>query len=277
MNPDKHPLPLSICMISGAEAPRIRQALESVAGFAGELLVVLNAEVADGTDRIAAEFGAKVFREPWKGFIGQKNSVADKATQGWLLNLDADEVVPSALAKEISGAVSAPTAPHAAYEFPRCSFYCGRWIRHGDWYPDRVVRLWKRGAARWVGEDPHARLQVNGTVGRLRADLLHRSNENISRQIAKITPYHAEFVKERVACGRSAGFFELAVRPWWRFVRAYGLRLGFLDGWQGFYIAALSSFSTLTRYALVREAEEQDRKERPVPNASRNQSHHQQL
>jgi len=268
-------LPVSVCMISEAEASRIGRALESVAGFAGEIIVVLNEEVADGTDRIAAEFGAKVFREPWKGFIGQKNSVAEKATQPWLLNLDADEAVPPALAAEIAGIVSATTVPHAAYEFPRCSFYCGRWIRHGDWYPDRVIRLWKRGAAQWTGEDPHAKLEVQGTVGRLRSDLLHYSNESIARQIAKIAPYQAGFVEQRVSDGRSAGVFELALRPWWRLVRAYGLRLGFLDGWQGFYIAALSSFSTLTRYALVREAEVQSRKQVPVLNASRNQPHHQ--
>ncbi len=264
-------------MVSAAEASRIGRALESVAGFAGEIVVVLNEEVADVTDRIAAGFGARVVREPWKGFIGQKNSVAEKATQPWLLNLDADEAVPPALAAEIAAVVSDPAAPHAAYEFPRCSFYCGRWIRHGDWYPDRVTRLWKRGAARWVGEDPHARLEVNGTVGRLHSDLLHQSNENIARQIAKIAPYHADFVAQRVARGGSAGIFELAVRPWWRFVRAYGLRLGFLDGWQGFYIASLSSFSTLTRYALVREAEERRRRQILVPNESRNQPHHQQL
>ena len=252
-------LPISVCMISEAEASRIGRALESVAGFASEIIVVLNAEVADGTDRIAAEHGAKVFREPWKGFIAQKNSAAAKATQKWLLNLDADEIVPPALAEELAGVVSAPTARHTAYEFPRCSFYCGRWIRHGDWYPDRVLRLWQRGSARWMGEEPHARLEVKGSVGRLGSDLLHHSNESIARQIAKIAPYHAEFVKQRVSRGRSAGLFELAVRPWWRFIRAYGFRLGFLDGWQGFYIAALSAFSTLTRYALVREAEAHNR------------------
>jgi len=250
-------LPISVCMISAAEASRIGRALESVADLASEIIVVLNEGVTDATEEIALRHGAKVFREPWKGFIAQKNSAADKATQDWLLNLDADEVVPLALAEEIAGVVSAATARHAAYEFPRCSFYCGRWIRHGDWYPDRVLRLWKRGTARWAGEDPHARLKVKGTVGRLRSDLLHHSNESIARQIAKIAPYHADFVKQRVAQGRSAGFFELAVRPWWRLVRAYGLRLGFLDGWQGFYIAALNSFSTLTRYALVRETEKQ--------------------
>ncbi len=254
-------LPVSVCMICGAEAARVGPALESVAGWATEIVLVLNSEVTDGTEEIARRHGARVFREPWKGFIGQKNSAAEKAGQPWVFNLDADERVSPALAAEIAGVVSDPAAPHAAYEFPRCTFYCGRWIHHGDWYPDRVRRLWRRGAGKWTGEDPHARLEITGSIGRLHADLLHHSNESIARQIAKIAPYHAEAVQGRLRAGKSAGLFELAIRPGWRFFRAYVLRLGFLDGWQGFYIAALSSFSTLTRYALVREIEEQRRGE----------------
>lgn len=250
---------LSVCMIAGAEASRIQRALESVATWSGEIIVVLNTDVSDGTGTIAERFGAKVYREPWKGFVGQKNSAAEKATGGWLLNLDADEIVSPQLAQEIAAVVSAAQPGHTAYEFPRCTFYCGRWIRHGDWYPDRVRRLWRRGAGRWTGEEPHAKLEVQGTVGRLSSDLLHHSNESIARQIAKIAPYHAEFVQRQLQAGRRPGVFELLVRPGWRFFRAYVLRLGFLDGWQGYYIAALSSFSTLTRYAMVREKEEQTR------------------
>lgn len=250
-------LPISVCMISGAEAARIGRALESVASWAEEIIIVLGDEVTDETEAIARRYGAKVFREPWKGFIGQKNSAAEKAGQPWLLNLDADEVVPPALAAEIAQVVQSESSTHAAYEFPRCTFYCGRWIRHGDWYPDRVLRLSRRGSAHWVGTEPHARLEVLGSVGRLRSDLEHHSNENIARQISKIAPYQTEFVKLRVERGRTAGLFELVVRPGWRFVRAYFFRLGMLDGWQGFYIAALTSFSTLTRYTLVREREQQ--------------------
>jgi glycosyltransferase involved in cell wall biosynthesis len=247
-------------MISGAEASRIDRSLASVSEWAAEIIVVVNAEVTDGTEEIARGRGAKTFREPWRGFIGQKNFAAERATNPWLLNLDADEVVSPALANEIAKTVSGNDSAHAAYEFPRCTFYCGRWIRHGDWYPDRVCRLWKRGAASWAGEEPHARLQVRGGIGRLRPDMLHFSNDSIARQLAKLSPYHAQFVKQRLASGRSANGLEFTIRPGWRFVRAYLLRLGFLDGWQGFYIAALSSFSTLTRFALVREAWEQNRK-----------------
>ena len=124
-------------------------------------------------------------------------------------------------------------------------------------------RLWRRGSARWIGEEPHAQLEVSGRTGRLRSNLLHYSNENIARHIAKISPYQVEFVKRRMAAGKAAGFFELAVRPPWRFVRAYFLRLGFLDGWQGFYIAGLSAFSTLTKYAMVCEAAQEQEQTSP--------------
>ena len=246
-------LPISVCIVAGNEAHRIGDTLKSVQDWTNEIIVVLNDDVSDGTDKIAATFGAKVFREPWKGFIGQKNSAAEKCGSPWLLNLDADEVVTPTLQQEIAAAIG-QTRPDEAYEFPRCTFYCGRWIRHGDWYPDRVLRLWRRGAARWAGEEPHAYLAVTGQIGRLRSDLLHYSNESIARHVAKIVPYQAGFVKRRLAAGKPAGFWELALRPPWRFVRAYFLRLGFLDGWQGFYIAGLNAFSSLTRYALLRES-----------------------
>jgi glycosyltransferase involved in cell wall biosynthesis len=243
-------IPVSVCLIAGAEAARIGRTLASVAAWASEIIVVLNADVTDGTDKIAESFGAKVFREPWKGFIAQKNSAAEKCTQPWLLNLDADEEVPAALAGEIRHALSAPDG-HAAFNFPRCTIFCGRWIRHGDWYPDRVTRLWRRETARWTGEDPHAKLTVTGTIGRLRSDLLHNTAETIDRQIAKIATYTETFARDARTQGRRAHLLELLLRPVWRFFRSYFLRLGFLDGWQGYYIAWMTSFYTATRYAKL--------------------------
>ena len=250
-------LPLSVCMVSGAEAHRIGRALQSVAGWAAEVVIVLNEEVTDGTDRLAAQYEAKVFREPWRGFVAQKNSAAEKASQPWILGLDADEVVTPELRAEIERTLTDPvrSSECAAFSFPRCTYYCGRWIRHGDWYPDRVLRLWKRGAGQWEGIEPHAALRVAGKVGRLDNDLHHFSNESIDRQIAKIAPYSDWFVKHRLEQGRGTGFWDLAVRPWWRFLRAYIFKLGFLDGWPGYYIAWLSAFSAVTRYTKVRESQ----------------------
>ena len=130
-------LPISVCIISGSEAHRIRPALQSVAGWTSEIILVLNEEVSDGTDAIAREFGATVFREPWKGFVAQKNSAAEKASGEWLLSLDADEVVSPELRDEIVevlGALALLPESCAGFNFPRCSRYFGRWIRHGDWY-----------------------------------------------------------------------------------------------------------------------------------------------
>jgi glycosyltransferase involved in cell wall biosynthesis len=242
-------------MISAAEAGRIGRALESVAGWTEEIIVVLNQEVRDGTEELAGHYGAKVFREPWKGHIAQKNSAAEKASQPWILGVDADEEVSPELRREIEGlfADAKRLEAIAAFSFPRLCWYCGRWIRHGDWYPDRQTRLWRRGQARWGGVDPHDKLLASGRVEKLRGDLHHYSRASINEHLGKIVPFSDEFVRQHGASGRIPGFFEMALRPGWRFVRAYVVRLGFLDGWPGFYIAAHTSFATLVRYAKVRE------------------------
>jgi glycosyltransferase involved in cell wall biosynthesis len=246
-------LPISVCIISGAEAQRIGRALESVAGWTSEIIVVLNEETKDGTEEIAVMHGAKVFRERWKGHIAQKNSAAQKAGQDWLLGLDADEAVSGELRDEIREAL-AGAFHYDAFSFPRLTCYCGRWIRHGDWYPDRGTRLWRKGKAEWGGVDPHDKLMVRGAVGKLRNNLLHFNAENIDRQVAKISAFSTDFVKHAIAEGRKTTWWDLAFRPGWRFLRCYVFRLGFLDGWQGYHIAWMTAFYTVTRYVKVLEA-----------------------
>jgi glycosyltransferase involved in cell wall biosynthesis len=242
-------------MIAGAEAARIRRTLDSIAGWVEEIIVVNDDDVTDGTDRIAESFGAKVFREPWKGYIAQKNSAAEKATRDWILGLDADEVVSPELRAEIQQLLARPDElrPYAAFGFPRCTWYCGRWIRHGDWYPDRKLRLWRRGLAHWGGISPHDTLIVSGRVRNLRHDLLHYSMEDLNHHVRKIVQYSDLSARQRRESGQGAGALALVYRPWWRFVRGYFLRLGFLDGWQGLVIARMIAFETLLRYAKVRE------------------------
>ena len=191
-------------MISGAEGGRIERALQSVADRAGEVIVVLNEDVRDGTDGLCEARGAKVYREPWKGFVAQKNSAAAKASCPWILSLDADEEVPPALWAEIAAMLedSDKNRPYAAFDFPRCSYYCGRWIRHGDWYPDRVLRLWRKGSAAWTGIEIHERLEVKGAIGHLRSDLLHYSNTSINGQLDKIGRYADPFVRHCLETGR---------------------------------------------------------------------------
>ncbi|MEI8063808.1 MAG: glycosyltransferase family 2 protein, partial [Verrucomicrobiota bacterium] len=186
----------------------------------------------------------------------QKNSAAAKVTQPWILGLDADEVVSPELQQELARLFSNPQATkhHAAYSFPRCTFYLGRWIRHGDWYPDRQTRLWQRGLATWQGVDPHDKLIVAGNVGRLRGELLHYSMENLECQLAKINLYTDYFAKNKLDQGYRPGMIDFAVRPLWRFIRCYLIRGGFRDGWVGFYLAWQTAFTCLTRYIKVREA-----------------------
>jgi glycosyltransferase involved in cell wall biosynthesis len=250
-------LHISVCIIAGDEAARIRRALESVAGWTSEIIVVLNKDVSDGTGQIAQSFGAKVFHEPWKGHIAQKNSAAQKASQEWILGLDADEVVSPKLRAEIQQLFteSEKLTRFAAFSFPRCTLYCGRWIRHGDWYPDRKVRLWHRGQAKWGGIDPHDTVIADGHVGKLNNDLLHYSMDNLNHRIHKMTIYSDIFTRRCLENNLRVNLFKLWLRPWWRFVRGYVLRLGFLDGWQGYVIARMITFETFLRYAKVREAQ----------------------
>jgi len=250
-------LPISVCMIAGNEAHRIRRTLDSVAGWTSEIIVVTDDKTTDGTGKIAESYGAKVFCEPWKGHAAHRNFASTKATQPWLLAIDADEVVSPELRAEINWLfASNQTVDCAAFSLPRCTFYHGRWIRHGDWYPDRKVRLWRRGQAQWSDTQLHEKLLVEGRVGRLRNDLLHYSMESLAHQTQKTLSSADDFVEECIKRGRSVGAIDLAFRPWWRFVRAYFLKLGFLDGWQGYAIAWMTAFYTFLRYARVREQQQ---------------------
>jgi glycosyltransferase involved in cell wall biosynthesis len=251
-------LPISVCIVAGNEAHRIRPALESVKDWTSEIILAIDDGVKDGTDKIAAEYGAKVVSQPWRGHAAHRNFASDHATQPWLLAVDADEVVSEKLRGEIiarfqnHGVVLLP----AAYSFPRLSYFGGRWIRHGDWYPDRKVRLWRKAAGKWEG-DPHEKLVLQGAVIRLRADLFHYSNENIDQMLGKIGLISTIFVRQCQGGRRSVGWADLAIRPFWKFFRAYVIRLGFLDGWPGYFIAWINAFSTVTRYAKVIEHTQQ--------------------
>ena len=254
------PLPISVCLISGAEEARIGRTLASVAGWAAEILVVLNDDVVDRTEEICLSYGARVFREPWKGHVAQKNSAAARASQPWILGLDADEVVSEALKAEIHERLekSGGAGQFVAFSMPRMSFYLGRWIRHGDWYPDRKVRLWRQGTAEWAGVDPHDKLEVRGPVETLRGDLLHYSFTDLAHHLRKVNAYADLFAAGRRRAGRPFRPMELVFRPVWRFLRGYFLRLGFLDGLAGLCVAGMVAFETFVRYAKLLEAERRD-------------------
>lgn len=251
-------LPISVCMIAGAEEERIGRSLSAVVEWVSDVHVVINVDVKDDTESIARNLGAIVHREPWKGYVGQQNSAASKATQLWTLAVDADEVVSAALRDEILSLFCSPErlGQNAAWCFPRTTEVCGRFLRHGDWYPDRQTRLWRTGTAEWYGVNPHYKLGIKGKAGRLNGDLLHYGVLTLNQQISKIPSYTDPFVEDRLARGRRATWLDLWFRPFWTFFRGYVIRLGFLDGWQGYYVARMNAFTALTRYAKLRAAHE---------------------
>src|ERR1035437_6826547 len=163
-------LPVSVCIIAGNEAHRIRRTLDSVQGWTGEIILAIDDKVTDGTDKIAENYGAKVFSQPWRGHAAHRNFASAHATQPWLLAIDADEVVSEKLREEIIAAFQKQNErpPPAAYSFPRLSYFGGRWIRHGNWYPDRKTRLWRQTEGQWGG-GPHERLGVQGDALSVRA------------------------------------------------------------------------------------------------------------
>ena len=249
-------LPISVCLVAGNEAHRIARALESVQGWTTEIILAIDDHVTDGTDHIAVTYGAKVFSQPWRGHAAHRNFASAHATQPWLLAIDADEVVSDQLRGEIIAAFqnhgSRPVP--AAYSFPRLSYFGDRWIRHGNWYPDRKVRLWRKETGQWEG-DPHEKLAVRGNVMPLRADLFHYSNENIDQLLGKISVVSTIFARQCQTRQRRTRWTDLAIRPFWKFFRAYVLRCGFLDGWPGYFIAWMDAFSTVARYAKAIEAD----------------------
>jgi glycosyltransferase involved in cell wall biosynthesis len=246
-------LPITVCLVAGNEAKRIRRALESVTGWTSELILAIDDKVTDGTDKVAENYGAKIISQLWRGHAAHRNFASAHATQPWLLAIDADEVIPPALRDEIIRLFEQNQfkPPCAAYRFPRRTFYHGRWIRHGDWYPDRKARLWQRGRANWGDTHLHESLSVNGITGDLKNDLLHYSMESLEHEMKKTLLTVDYFAQECAARKKKVRFADVLFRPGWRFLRSYFLRLGFLDGWQGLAIARIIAIYTFLRYLKV--------------------------
>jgi glycosyltransferase involved in cell wall biosynthesis len=227
-----------------------------VQGWVSEIVVLLN-DTTDDSAAIAGRHGARVVEAEWLGFRETKNSALAKATQPWVLSLDADEEVSSALRDEIIRFFSerGGSTRFAGADFPRKSWFLGRWITHGDWYPDRCLRLFRADAGRWGGDPAHTHVLVQGQVDHLHSDMHHYSYPTLPDQIWKMSRQSDDFLRYQSVVGRRWSLGHALFRPTWRFLRAYVLRCGFLDGYPGFYIAASTAFGTLLRYSRLYEAE----------------------
>ncbi len=246
-------LPISVCMISGAEAARIGRSLESVAGWTEEIVIVLNEEVRDGTEEIALKYGAKIRRRPWAGFLDQKNRALDGATQPWVLALDADEVVSPELRTSIEKFFTGDHERFAGAYFARKVWFLGRWITHGDWYPDHVLRLFRTGQGRWAGSTEHCSVELQGVRTKLCGDLHHYTNPSIESYVTKINYFADIYLQRQLAAKARWSAPAVVIRSAWRFLRAYFFKLGLLDGYPGFFIAASTAYATLVRHSRLYE------------------------
>lgn len=249
---------ISACVIAGNEERNIRRCLESIT-WADELIVV-DSFSADRTPAIAREYTDRVYQHEWLGYIGQKNLIKDMAAGPWILFLDADEEVSMALRDEILAAFEAgECAQVAGYEFPRMVRYLGRWIRHGDWYPDVKLRLFRKALGTCGGKEPHDRTTVNGPVKRLRGHIHHYTYDDIPDQIATLNRFTTITAQTKLQDGQAFFLPDLFLRPLIRFLRGYLLRRGFLDGLPGIIIAATAAYAVFIKYAKVWELELQRR------------------
>lgn len=247
------PLPVSVSIVASNEAHNLPRCLASVQGWVAEIIVVLNA-TTDASAAVARAHGATVLETEWRGFRDTKNWALAHATQPWILCLDADEAVSPELRAALAAWLDSPAAAAAAgAEFPRRAWFLNRWIRHGDWYPDRCLRLLRRGRGVWGGDPAHTRLVPDGPIGRLRGDLLHFPFPDLKTFVQKSVRQSDDFVAIQSARGRRWRLGETLVRPPWRFLRGYVLRGGWRDGFPGLFIAAATMFVTLLRYSRLYE------------------------
>jgi glycosyltransferase involved in cell wall biosynthesis len=231
-------------VIAKNEEANIGPCLDGLA-FCDERIVV-DAGSSDRTVELAQQKGARVATHAWHGFGAQKNFALSLAQGDWVLSIDADERISPALAGEIERAVAEGRAD--GYEIPRLSSFVGRDMRHSGWFPDYVLRLFRRGKARFSDDLVHERVICDGTVARLSEQLAHHSVIRLEDAISRVDRYSTAGAEMLVAAGRRVSFADGITHGIWSFFRAYVLRLGFLDGREGFLLAVANAEGTYYRY-----------------------------
>ncbi|MCF7790151.1 MAG: glycosyltransferase family 2 protein [Prosthecobacter sp.] len=254
-------LPLSISIISLNEEDNLRRCLASVGDLAQEIVIV-DSGSKDRTAEIAAEFGATFVHQDWLGYTAQKNHCLGLCSQPWILALDCDEELTPALRESIQRFfANGDDQRFDGAWMSRLVWFMGRWIHHGDWYPDRKVRLFRREKSRWAadgGGQVHERLDVDGPCTTLSGDLLHYSFKNIQHYLVKHVQYSNVFLQTQQSKGGRWSLLHTLFRPWWRFTRAYVLKRGFMDGFPGLWIAVATAFFTFDRYSRMYENEAEE-------------------
>ena len=246
MSPD-HRLPFSAVLITKNAAGLLAACLESLA-FCDEIVVV-DSGSDDSTVEIAERHGARVIQSEWRGFGLQKQFAVEQASHEWVLCIDADERVSEVLRERIEAALSAPSV--AGYRFARCNRFMGRYLRHGEGYPDWSLRLFDRRAARWSDDAVHEKVIAGGEIGTLQGDLLHESAESLETYLAKQNRYSTLAANEALERGKRASVAHLLLSPVLRFIKFYVFRLGLLDGLPGLVHILVGCAASFAKYAKM--------------------------
>ncbi|MGZ3649593.1 MAG: glycosyltransferase family 2 protein [Bdellovibrionota bacterium] len=248
--------PLSVVIITLNEEANIARSVASAA-WAQEVVVV-DSGSRDRTREIAAAEGAKVLQHGWEGYGQQKNWALAQTTQPWVLFLDADEEITSELRDEIKAFVTASGRGFKGAHFPRKTWFLGRWILHGGWYPNRLVRLVNREGARWTEPSVHESLEAGGPVFALNADLLHYTFRNVGDNVltnVRFSRLGAAVARQR---GERGSLLRILFKPIGKFLETYLWKRGFLDGFPGFVISVNAAHSIFLKYVELRCEENPD-------------------
>lgn len=241
----------SAVIITYNEEKNIGRCLDSIKGIADEIVVV-DSFSTDRTKEICLSYGVRFIEEPFRGFIEKKNFALNNATHDYVLSLDADEALDDTLRKSIL-AEKEKSFPSDCYDMNRLSSFCGQWIRHGTWYPDKKLRLLNRQKGQWGGTNPHDKIIMReGAVKKhLKGDILHytyNSLEEIILQTNRLTNIQSLAMYKQ---GKRSNVVKLVINPFMAFISGYFIKCGFLDGYNGFLIARYASYSTFIKYSKL--------------------------
>ena len=244
-------MPLSAVIITYNEARNIGRCLDSLAGVADEIVVV-DSFSTDETEQICRDRGVRFVQHAFEGHIEQKNWALEQAAHAQVLSLDADEALSEPLRRSILAALE--HWPADGFTMNRLTNYCGRWIRHSGWYPDRKLRLFDRRKGRWGGTNPHDKvlIEADAAVGHLEGDLLHYSYYSVEEHVERARHYADIAARAMHRAGKRAGMASLVLRPLAKFIRNYLLKRGFLDGRAGLTICRIAALETFWKYRNLR-------------------------
>lgn len=244
-------VPLSVAIITKNEEENLRACLQSLT-FARQIVVV-DSGSQDATLSIAAEFGCEIYNENWRGFGPQKQLAIDKCRESWILVLDADERIPPETAEVIKAVITFSGVKEAGFSFPRKNYFQGRWIKHAGWWPDRIVRLFRKKTGSMTAAAVHEAVVVNGLIGVLEVPIEHCTESRLSKIIQKIDKYSTLGAEEAFKEGKRSSIVAAFLRAFFTFFQDYFFRWGLLDGLPGLTLAVTDSVNKFFKYAKLNE------------------------